>query len=282
MSDTGTAPELPEQAPEFMRSLLGATALAAAGANVIMELAQLPVGHGVALSKVDSGRADLRPIKRGRTTLSYIMIAMFGTDHERAVMREEINGQHRQVRSEPGAPVGYNAFDRDLQLWVAACLYVGMDDVAEMMYGPLLPGAKDRLYRECSRLATTLQVPADMWPADRAAFEEYWNEGLKKVEFDETTRTYLYDQIASFGILPAPLGRLLGPLHRLITAGFLRPPFRDGVGLAWNRRRAFAFRALMGTVARTSRFLPGPAREFPWNLCLWDARRRIRRGTPFV
>ena len=61
-----------------MRSLMSGMALAAAAANVVMQLSRLPVGHGVVESTVESGRLDKHPIKRTRTTLSYLMIALGG------------------------------------------------------------------------------------------------------------------------------------------------------------------------------------------------------------
>ena len=42
------------------------------------------------------------------------------------------------------------------------------------------------------RSATTLQVPPEMWPADRAAFDRYWQESLAKVHIDDAVRDYLY------------------------------------------------------------------------------------------
>ena len=62
-------------------------AIAASGlygsANVIMQLALLPVGRGVAESTVDSGRVDKHPFKRQRTTGQYLVVAMLGSDAER-------------------------------------------------------------------------------------------------------------------------------------------------------------------------------------------------------
>src|SRR4051794_41006642 len=39
--------------------------------------------------------------------------------------RRAVNKSHAQVYSLPESQVSYNAFDKDLQLWVAACLYKG-------------------------------------------------------------------------------------------------------------------------------------------------------------
>ncbi|GAA2586034.1 oxygenase MpaB family protein [Actinomadura fulvescens] len=267
--------------PEIAREAVNGFALAAANANVIMQLSRLPVGRGVAESKVDSGRVDKHPVKRLRTTLSYIMIAMQGTEAEREAMRLEVDKAHRQVRSEPGAPVKYNAFSRDLQLWVAACLYWGTEDVYIKLYGQPSARMRDEFYRHGARFGTTLQVTEDMWPADRAAFEEYWQEGLARVRMDEVTRRYLLD-LTDMAFLPAPVRTVLGPLNRLLTLGFLPQVFRDELGAPWTARDQARFDRYVRTTARVNRVLPRPVREFPWNVYRWDVRRRIRTGRPIV
>lgn len=249
-----------------------------AGANVIMQLARRPIGRGVAESVVESGSLFAHPLKRSRTTLGYVAIALFGTEDERAAYKREVDEVHRLVRSEPGSEVSYNAFDRTLQLWVAACMYVGVEDAMRLHRPEVAEGSRaEAIYQRAGRFATTLQVPPDMWPADRAAFATYWADNVGEIEFDDVTRTYLYD-FASLRFLPAPLSRTLGPLHRFVTTGFLPEPFRDGVGLTWNPARQRAHDRLLHAVVRVNRRLPGVVRRFPLNLYLWDTRRRIRTG----
>ena len=103
-----------------------------------------------------------------------------------------MNRSHAQVYSTDESPVKYNAFDKDLQLWVAACLYKGGVDILRMFVGEMDDETADRHYREGMSLGTTLQVPPEMWPADRAAFEQYWQESLDKVHIDDAVREYLY------------------------------------------------------------------------------------------
>ncbi len=55
------------------RSLMNGLALAPAGANVVMQLSRRAVGRGVAESRVVSGALTVRPMKRTRTTLGYIV-----------------------------------------------------------------------------------------------------------------------------------------------------------------------------------------------------------------
>lgn len=267
--------------PPEIREFLSGMALAAAGANVVMQLAQLPVGHGVAKSPVERGRVDRHPIKRTRTTLSYLMIALYGTDEERDVMKREVNRSHRQIRSGPDDDVAYNAFDTDLQLWVAACLYRGVEDVHRVLHGAPDPETAEILYRHSSRLGTTLQVREDQWPADREAFQVYWDEMEQRIEMDDLTRRYLLG-VANASFFGPPFTWVVSPVIRFLTAGFLPARFRDELGLAWSDRDQRRFDRLFGVAAAVNRVLPRPIREFPLNAYLWDTRRRIRAGRPLV
>jgi uncharacterized protein (DUF2236 family) len=267
--------------PEEVRRSISGLGLLAAGANVVMQLSHLPVGHGVAKSTVDSGRVDKHPLKRLRTTLSYLAVAVLGDDDDRRAMRLAVDSVHRHVRSAPDDPVAYNAFDPELQLWVAACLYKGLEDIHEILHGPLDPATAEVLYRHGSRLATTLQVTDAQWPADREAFQAYWDDGVARIEMDELTRPYLVG-IAGAEFLGAPFAQVLGPINRFFTAGFLPAPFRDELGLPWDDRRQQVFDALMRVAAVGHRFVPQPLREFPFNAYLWDTRQRVRRGRPIV
>ena len=270
-----------DPSPALRRDVMNALGLLPAGANVVMQLARLPIGHAVAKSTVTSGALTKHPVKRTRTTLGYLVISLLGTEEERVALRREVARQHRLVRSAPGEPVAYNAADPDLQLWVAACMYRGALDAMALVDPDAPPALLDELYECCARFATTLQVAPSSWPADRAAFEVYWAEATTLVEMDDLTRDYLWG-IASLSFLPRPLAAILGPWHRVITAGFLPEPFRGELGLAWNRRRARVFRATLALALALNRRLPRVAREFPLNLALFDARRRLARGRPFV
>lgn len=272
-ADTG-APLLPEV-------LAGCTAVAIGGANVIMQLSRLPVGHGVAESRVDSGRVDKHPLKRFRTTFTYIAVAAGGSDTERLAMRHEVSRVHRQVRSSPADSVRYDAFDPEDQLWVAACLYRGVELMYTLLYGPPDNATADVLYRESARFGTTLQVPESWWPADRAAFEAYWSAGIEDVELDDVTRAYLRD-FAALGFLPLPLRWTAGTIHQFLATGFLPEPFRRKLGLSWDPGRQFGFDALTRASSLVVRRLPSPVRTFPFNYLLWDFRRRQAAGRPVV
>lgn len=278
-----------DHVPEEIREVMIGLGVVAGGANVIMQLAHLPVGRGVAESRVETGRVDRHPFKRGRTTTAYLAIALLGSREERRALRRQIDEVHREVRSRPGDEVPYDAFDRDLQMWVAACLYRGVEDLYRLSVDePDEDFIADVLYPYSARLGTTLQVRPDEWPADRAAFEEYWNDQLERIEMDDVTRSYLR-RIAELSFVVAPLGPLapyleplLRPIGRAMTLGFLPEEFREELGLPWSDDAQRWFDLVMRTAFGLSMKLPVPLRQFPLNLVLADTRRRLASGRPVI
>ena len=265
-------------------AMMGVTLLAGP-ANVIMQLARPGVGYGVMESRVESGRVDLHPIKRARTTFTYLAVAVAGNDAQKEAFRRAVNRAHAQVYSTPESPVSYNAFDVDLQLWVGACLYKGGVDIYRTFIGELDDDDADRHYRDGMTLATTLQVPPEMWPADRAAFDRYWQESLAKVHIDDAVRASLYPIAASRirgGSLPGALQRRVEGFALLITTGFLPTRFREEMRLPWDAAKQRRFDRLMAGLAMVNRRLPRFVRQFPFNILLWDLDRRIRKGRPLV
>ncbi|MCV7445308.1 hypothetical protein AWB91_20765 [Mycobacterium paraense] len=260
-------------------------ALLAGPANVIMELSRPGVGHGVVESRVESGRIDRHPIKRARTTFTYIAVANAGTEAQKAAYRRAVNRSHAQVYSTSDSPVSYNAFDPELQLWVAACIYKGGIDIYRTFVGEMDDEEADRFYRDGMTLGTTLQVPPEMWPPDRAAFDRYWQESLEKVHIDDTVREFLYpiavSRIRGFS-LPRWLQRRSEDFNLLITTGFLPQRFRDEMRLPWDAAKQRRFDRLMRVVGAVNNLLPRRVREFPFNWMLWDLDRRIRTGRPLV
>ncbi len=191
-----------------------------------------------------------------------------------------MNRSHAHVRSDAGSPVGYSAFDPELQLWVAACLYVGWTDALTRMHGPLGDIEADALYAEAARFGTTLQVDAERWPPSRRDFAAYWQAGLASVSYDDDVRAYLVD-LLELRHLPAWLR--LSPAGRFVVftnTGFLPPAVRRDLGLPWSSARQHRFEATMRMLGRCYRVLPLPLRTFPLNACLWRFRRKTRAGRP--
>ena len=255
--------------------------LQGATANVIMQLALKPVGHGVIYGKVDSGNVFNHPMKRLRTTLSYLAVATLGTEDEISAYREAVNEVHRYVRSQPGAEVKFNAFNKDLQLWVAACLYMGFKLGYEAMHGDIDEDIADYVYDEAAKLGTSLQVTRDQWPADRAAFDAYWEQGLAKCEIDDVTREYLWS-LTNLKQLPAWARWPFVHSSRFFTIGFLPQVLRDQMHAPWSTKQQKRFDRFFRGCGQLTRISPRFVREFPFNFYIWDIRRRIRKGHPLV
>lgn len=264
-----------------LRHIAIGAGLLAGTANVIMQLGNPAVGYGVVQSKVDSGNVFKHPIKRARTTLTYLAVTTMGTDRERRLYRRGVDRSHALVRSDASSPVPYNAFDPDLQLWVAACLYRGLHDVYRLLGMRSDPEQWAEIYRRSAVFGTTLQVPAQRWPADPDAFERYWQGALERVHIDDTVRAYLTD-LTAMRNMPAPVRLALGRFHRFVTIGFLPPRFRDEMRFDWDARRQRRFEWLMAAIGVLVRASPPPLRAFPLNALLWDLRRRIRTGRRLV
>jgi uncharacterized protein (DUF2236 family) len=261
--------------------LLNPAAVLLPAANVIMQLAAPAVGYGVVESPVDSGNVYRHPFKRARTTGTYLAAATLGTDDDRALIRSEVDKVHALVRSNASSPLSYNAFDPKLQLWVAACLYRYYVDMHESLYGPLDHEAADAIYLDARKLGTTLQVREAMWPADRAAFDEYWKRSLDRLQIDPPVREHLHG-VAALVFLPTPLRLAAGPFNLFATTGFLPAEFREHMGLSWSAGQQRRFDWLLRGLRIADRVIPRDLWILGYRLYLWDMRSRARRGRRVV
>lgn len=259
----------------------GVAGFYAGSANVALQMLGAPgVAYGVMESKVDSGRVDKRPFKRGKTTLTYLAVAVFGTDEDRAAYREAVNGAHRQVRSSADSPVKYNAFDPELQLWVAACLYYGWRDTREHLHGPIDDETAEAIYQQLSVLGTTLQMPREMWPATRADFDEYFHSRIADADIDEATAAFCR-MLIKFEMMPWwfwPAGRFL----EFMNTGYTPWQLRETLGLKWTQWDQAVFDAINRATGAVNRRLPRRVRNAPFPRYLRDLRRRQRAGLPLV
>jgi uncharacterized protein (DUF2236 family) len=280
--DVQTDHDFAEGIARRRRYMVGPGAMLGGNANVIMQLSNPAVGRGVAESVVEKGRYDRHPNKRARTTLTYLAVAMMGTELDRAVYRSATNGSHRQVRSTPDSKVKYNAFDPELQLWVAACIYTGVRDYLVYFFGELDDDTADDLYRESARFGTTLQMRPELWPADRAAFDKYWDAQVAEISIDHEVRKYLLRQIVDLGPHPTVRRLAFRRVNRFFTTGFLPERFRDELGLDWGPRRQRFFELAMRGVGRILERGPERWRLYPYEDYLRDMRRRHELGKALV
>lgn len=264
----------------FARSLLS-MGQTMSTANVIMQLANPAIGYGVARSTVESGRLDRHPVKRARTTASYLAVAAMGNADDRRRFRQAVNPQHAQVRSAADSPVEYNAMDPGLQLWVAACLYMGWEDIYTRVHGPLSGARREKFYQQGKVCGTTLQMPAELWPADRDAFTTYWNEQTTRLRIDDEVREFLLG-IAHFGYAPTWVQKRYGPVKYRRTIGYLPEPFREALRVDWTPADQRWFDEYIAAQVARERRKPLWLSQLSFRILLWDVRARARLGRPLV
>ena len=124
-------------------------------------------------------------------------------------------------------------------------------------------------------LATSLQVPPDLWPADRDAFDEYWRAEVAGLHVTDEARQVAHDL---FHPVVAPLWlRAALPLASLVTAVLLPPDVRAAFGLPWNAARARRADAAFRLLRVASALAPRRLREWPARHYLGRLRSRDRR-----
>jgi uncharacterized protein (DUF2236 family) len=247
-------------------------------ANVVMQLSWPQVGYGVKDSPVEEAALFSHPRRRQRTTVGFLAVAVHGTAAERAAYRQAVNGSHARVRSAPGAEPSYHAFDVELQRWVASCIYRGFEDAYVAVHGPL-GRLQEEFYRQGVVFGAMLQMPAALWPDDRAAFDDYWRESLAAVSIDAPVRDYLM-RVIRMEYLGERIPRYVARPRTWLASGFLPERFREEMHLPWSQddqERFERFRRRTGAVIRRS---PARVREAPFRAAIDDVRRRLAAGTP--
>ncbi len=237
-------------------------------ANVVMQLSRPEVGYGVKDSTVTEGSLFGNPRRRQRTTVGLLAVAVLGTPEERASYRAAVNRSHARVP---------NAFDPELQRWVAACIYRGFEEAREYTYGPLRGAEREAFYRQGMIFGSMLQMPPELWPPDRDAFEEYWTTALEQVRIDDAVREYLLRVIRLEYLrrsIPAPVIRFRFWLVR----GYLPAELRAPMGLTWTPRDHRRFARFNRTVGFVVRRLPAQVRAWPFTRSIRHLRERIALG----
>jgi uncharacterized protein (DUF2236 family) len=232
--------------------------LAGAGRAILLQIANPSIGHAVA----EHSNFIERPLDRLRTTMSYVYAVIYGSPEQLAAMRRSVNRAHAPIRRQPDAEFkGYNAFDAESQLWVVATLYDTAVTVYEQIHGQLDDDSADVVYREYAKIGTALQLPAELWPADRPAFREYWNRSLADLKADDVAVRVAQDLLYPSSV-PVWL-RLTMPLARLLTAGLLPGPLRESFRLPWSEGRRRRYEGIMRLLAVVNPLLPKRVRHWP-------------------
>ncbi len=246
-------------------------------ANVVMQLSRPEIGYGVKDSVVTEGSLFGNPQRRRRTTVGLLAVAVLGTSAERAAYRNAVNSSHARVRSAPGASPAYSAFDPELQRWVGACIYKGFEEAREYTFGPLQGAEREEFYRQGAIFGGMLQMPADLWPADRNAFEVYWRAGLALARIDDSVGDYL-ERVIRLEYLGRPIPARVLRLRQWLVSGYLPAELRSQMGLTWTREQQKKFDRFNRILGRIVRRLPAERRNWPFTRSIGDIRSRIAEG----
>ena len=239
-----------------------------AGSTVLYQLALLGVGRGVA----EHSTTLIRPVDRLRTTLTYVYVLTYGTPEERQAVARMVNKAHAGVRGR-----GYTAYDRDLQLWVAATLAYNGGFIYEKVYGPLSEATKERLYRDSWIFGTALQVREEDWPATNAEFEEYWDHMVStQLSSEPLVQDYVRKLLSPKG--QPWFARPLSGLQSLVTRGNLPPEVREVLALGWSWRDQKRYDLFWSVHNVVYPLVPAFVRKAHARLVLRDFRRRMRKG----
>ncbi|ETA04696.1 MULTISPECIES: oxygenase MpaB family protein [Gordonia] len=254
-------------------------------ANVIMQLSNPKVGYGVHESRVPQGNAIKRPVKRARTTGTYLAVALVGSDSDKEYIHNCVGRVHDQVYSTGTSPVRYSANDSRLQLWVAVCLLKYFIDQYELIYGPLSAAERHMVLTEAHPLGTALNVPRDKWPATYDELLVYWNSQLAELRIDEPVRQEL-QSLADLSFLEFRAG-VVGTIAHKTLGGFLTyainaglpPEFRSMMGWTWTEDDARRYQALLSAL-RVVDPVVAPVLRGIFRLNIVDLRVRRRLGIP--
>ena len=233
------------RSPGFERYARDSTLVLGGAAAILLQVGDPVVARGVA---GHSGFAD-DPMRRLRHTLAYVYTISLGDPAQVRRVAGFVDRAHAGV---PGAS------DPDRQLWVAATLYRVGVQTHELVHGPLADDLADELYAASALFGTALQMPADRWPPDRAAFDRYWVDAVAALEVGDDARSVVRDVLHPHRV---PLWVRAGlPLGRTLTAGLLPESLRDAYGLPWHPR---AFARAVRVARLAARLTPRRLRELP-------------------
>ncbi len=241
--------------------------LLGAGSAVANQLALVGVGRGVA----EHSTTLQRPQDRLRTTLTYVYVMTMGTADERKAVARMVNRVHGPVKGE-----GYSAFDPDLQLWVAATLSYGGEQMYEKTFGPMDEATRERAYRESWVIGTALQVKEEAWPQTRAEFTAYWERMQSELTPDPVVQLYMKRLLS-----PSRKQWMLAPavlVQSLITRGNLTPQVREVLGLRWTRLDQRLYDGFWTVFRATYPRLPKVVRQAYSRSVLRGMRKRMREN----
>ncbi|MHA7268160.1 oxygenase MpaB family protein [Arthrobacter sp. HLT1-20] len=232
--------------------------LAGAGRAILLQLANPGVGYGVA----HHSHFANNPLRRLHGTLGYIYALTNGTQEQRANVVRQVLRAHSGVSSAAASThPAYDARDPRLQLWVAATLYDSGMQVYSLVFPALSAAEAEAVYLDYGVLGTALGMPAELWPASTADFNQYWDSHVNLLRVDATIRGVANEMLAARN---APRWiKALMPLARFLTVGLLPAPVREQYHFRWTQRQERALQAFLWMLRCAVKVTPARLRHAP-------------------
>lgn len=232
---------------------------------LLLQLAHPKVATGVD----DHSRFRSTPVRRLVGTADKVLTIVWGEGREPEAAWESIMEVHDRINGELHDPAGnhdrgdtYTAHDPHLLLWVWASLVDTMEVVTERYVGAFGEGERESLYSDWLGFADFFGIPAELVPADRDAFGEYWQSMLEGGELGVSPAALnVAKSILDPPVWYAP--RLLKAEMAALAVGLLPEAVRDMYGFEWDERRRRRFERIDAAVRTVYPRLPGLRRAIP-------------------
>jgi uncharacterized protein (DUF2236 family) len=245
------------------------------GRAILLQLAHPFVAHAIAQHSTTLTDA------RGRfeRTFAGVFAMTFGDLDQAFRAARRVHAVHSRIRGEIDEDVGryrrgspYQALDPGALMWVHATLLESVLCVREHVFGPLDPYRTEAYYQESKRFACLFGIPEQMIPPDHAAFRVYFDRMVSsELAVGRPAR-----EIGGF-VLASPL-RAFRPAmewYKVLTAGMLPGPIREGYGFRFGRVDRALFAASLRALRPAIRALPRQLRYLPAYL---EAEARLGLG----
>lgn len=228
------------------------------GRALLLQVAHPLVAAGVA------DHSDYRDDPWGRLgrTVDVMMKMSFGPPEVSARQRRRLDATHRRVTGVSAEGGAYAARDPDLLVWVWATLLDTSLLVYERCYGRLPDIERGRYYEEQKLLAHACGVPEGACPATFADFERYVDSMVER-ELRVTPPAKEVCASVTAPVLRWPVGPIAAAPLRLVTAGLLPAPLREGYGLGWSANEERLLWALFAAAGGVARMVPRGLRTRP-------------------
>jgi uncharacterized protein (DUF2236 family) len=239
------------------------------GAAVLLQVAHPLVAAGV----VAHSEYERDVWRRFVRSLRALYLIVYGSKAEAEAAGALVRAVHGRVGGVTDQALGvfpagtvYSAADPELMLWVHATLVETSLAAYGRFVAELSRADQQRYYSEMAVVAELFGTPASVIPPTLDEFRDYFHEQVEGGVIAVTSPARRIAAVILDAPMPGPL-RLVVPSHRLSTAALLPPRVREGYGLGWGRRHAFA----LGVGARGLRLAAAP---------LWLAASRYPSPTP--